>query len=126
MKNSRLKYFVSFMIVFLVEVIIAVFVHDQLIRPYLGDILVVVCVYLLCRTIFLKKFKYLSFYVLIFAIFVEILQYFNLAQVIAKDNQVIKIILGSTFDIKDIICYVIGYILIVIVERKGGKYKNEY
>lgn len=126
MKNSRLKYFVSFIIVFLVEVIIAVFVHDQLIRPYLGDILVVVCVYLLCRTIFPKKFKYLSFYVLIFAIFVEILQYFNLAQVIAKDNQVIKIILGSTFDIKDIICYVIGYILIVIVERKGGKYKNEY
>lgn len=45
------------------------------------------------------------------------MQYFNLANLIANNNRVMKIILGSTFDIKDIICYVIGYIIIVLTEK---------
>lgn len=45
------------------------------------------------------------------------MQYFNLANLIANNNRVMKIILGSTFDIKDIVCYVIGYIIIALTEK---------
>ncbi len=45
------------------------------------------------------------------------MKYFNLTNLIANNNRVMKIILGSTFDIKDIVCYVIGYIIIVLTEN---------
>ena len=35
----------SFIIVFIIEAIIAVFIHDNFIRPYFGDVLVVVLIY---------------------------------------------------------------------------------
>ena len=113
MKSKRVKYFIGFIIIFLIEVFIAVHVHDNFIRPYIGDILIIICIYLFAKTIFLNKLKYLSLYILILAIVVEVMQYFNLA----NNNRVMKIILGSTFDIKDIVCYVIGYIIIVLTEK---------
>lgn len=117
MKNKQIKYLISFIITFFIEVVIAVFIHDNFIRPYLGDVLIIICLYLFCRSIFPERFKYLSLYILIFAVFVEILQYFNIAKMFAGNNKLINIVLGSTFDIKDIICYLIGYMLILIIQK---------
>lgn len=128
MKIKRIKYLISFILTFLIEAVIAVFIHDNFIRPYLGDVLIIICVYLFFRTIFLDKFKYLSLYVLILAVLIETLQYFNIAKIIAGDNKLVNIVLGATFDIKDIICYVIGYAIILIIEKiyRRENYKNEY
>ncbi len=128
MKIKRIKYLISFILTFLIEAVIAVFIHDNFIRPYLGDVLIIICVYLFFRTIFLDKFKYLSLYVLILAVLIEMLQYFNIAKIIAGDNKLVNIVLGATFDIKDIICYVIGYAIILIIEKiyRRENYKNEY
>ena len=128
MKNKRIKYLTGFILTFLIEAVIAVFIHDNFIRPYLGDVLIIICVYLFFRTIFLDKFKYLSLYVLILAVLIETLQYFNIAKIIAGDNKLVNIVLGATFDIKDIICYVIGYAIILIIEKiyRRENYKNEY
>lgn len=117
MNIRRVNYLIGFIIIFLIEVFIAIYIHDNFIRPYIGDVLVIICIYLLAKAIFLNKFKHLSLYILILAIIVEIMQYFNLSNLISNNNRVIKIILGSTFDIKDIICYVIGYTIIVLIER---------
>ena len=115
--NKRIKYLIGFIIILIVEVFIALYVHDNIIRPYAGDILVIICIYLLLRTIIPEKIKYLSLYVLILAILVEIMQYFNLTDMLLAQNKTLKIALGSTFDIKDIICYVIGYITIILFEK---------
>ena len=115
--NKRIKYLIGFIIILIVEVFIALYVHDNIIRPYAGDILVIICIYLLLRTIIPEKIKYLSLYVLILAILVEIMQYFNLTDMLSAQNKTLKIALGSTFDIKDIICYVIGYITIILFEK---------
>lgn len=123
MNSKRIKYFIGFIITFFIEVLIAIYAHDNFIRPYIGDILAIICVYLFARSVFPIKFKYLSLYILILAIFVEVLQYFNLSQIITANNKVIKILLGATFDIKDIICYVIGYIIILIIEKLCRKEK---
>lgn len=117
MHSKRVMYFIGFIVFFLIEIFIAIYVHDNFIRPYIGDILIIICIYLFAKTIFQNKLKYLSLYVLILAIVVEVMQYFNLANLIANNSRVMKIILGSTFDIKDIICYVIGYIIIVLTEK---------
>lgn len=35
------KYFLIAILVFVIEVMIAIFLHDKFVRPYLGDVLVV-------------------------------------------------------------------------------------
>lgn len=115
--NKRIKYLIGFIIILIVEVFIALYVHDNVIRPYVGDILVIICIYLLLRIIIPEKIKYLSLYVLILAILVEIMQYFNFTDILSVQNKILKIALGSTFDINDIVCYVIGYIIIILFEQ---------
>ena len=124
MKKKRGKYILIFIIIFAIEVIIARYVHDKIIRPYIGDILVVICLYTFSKSIFLDKIKRLSLYVLICAVIVEILQYFNYAQILFGDNKIMKTLLGSSFDIKDILCYVMGYLIIILVERSLNRRKG--
>lgn len=116
--KKRLIYLIGFIITLIIEVLIAIYIHDDFIRPYVGDILVIICIYLLLRIIIPERVKYLSLYVLILAVMVEVMQYFNFTNMISGQSRILKIALGSTFDIKDIICYVIGYIIIVFTNRK--------
>ena len=124
MKKERIKYITIFVITFILEIIIAKYVHDKIIRPYVGDILVVICLYTFAKSIFVDKIKWLSLYVLILAVIVEILQYFNYAQILFGDNKIAKTLLGSSFDVKDILCYVAGYIIIILGEKFLSKRKE--
>ena len=124
MKKERIKYIIIFGITFILEIIIAKYVHDKIIRPYVGDILVVICLYTFAKSIFVDKIKWLSLYVLILAVIVEILQYFNYAQILFGDNKIAKTLLGSSFDVKDILCYVAGYIIIILGEKFLSKRKE--
>ena len=45
-------YLAAFVILFLIEAAIALWVHDRFIRPYIGDVLVVVLVYVFVRIFF--------------------------------------------------------------------------
>ena len=117
MKISRVKYFILFVIVLMVEVMIALFVHDNFIRPYVGDILVILCMYFFAKFIVLDKIKNLSLYLLIFSIIIELIQYFQLFNNLTSNHRILKIILGATFDVKDILCYIIGYFMIILFEK---------
>ena len=50
MLTFNLKYFLFALALFMIEVLIALFVHDSFIRPYLGDFLVVILIYCAVRT----------------------------------------------------------------------------
>ena len=63
LKNRRIWYAIAFLILLAVEVIIAVYIHDRLIRPYLGDVLVVVVLYLGLRIIIPEGVKLLPLYI---------------------------------------------------------------
>jgi len=123
-KNRRIIYFIGFISILIIEILIALFIHDKIIRPYIGDILVIICIFLLFKTIFDNKVKHLAIYILIFAVIVELMQYFNIVQYLVKDNRFLKIVFGTTFDIRDIICYMIGYVIILIFENKIFKKNN--
>ncbi|WP_315114953.1 DUF2809 domain-containing protein [Clostridium intestinale] len=115
---SRIKYLVAFIIFFITEVLIAVYVHDDFIRPYVGDILVVILLYCFIKIFVPYKVKLMPLYIFIFSAFVEILQYFKLVEVLGlQDNRFARIVIGSVFDWKDILCYGVGCILLYWYEK---------
>lgn len=115
--DKRIKYTICFLILLVIEVLIALFVHDRFVRPYLGDILVVVVIYFFIRIIFPEKLKLLPLYIFIFASLIEILQYFDIVTMLGlENNKFFRVLIGSTFDIKDILCYGVGCILIAVIE----------
>lgn len=117
MKNKRLAYFLVFIALFVIEVIIALFVRDSFIRPFLGDVLVVALIASFMRIIFPKKPQLLPIYATLFAFAVEILQYFDIVLLLGlSDNPVISTVIGRTFDFSDLICYLIGGLLFLITE----------
>lgn len=107
----------SFLLIFCIEVLIALYVRDSFVRPYVGDVLVVVLVYSFVRIFLPTGIPRLPFYVFLFACFVEVMQYLQLVETLEITNRAVRIILGSTFDWKDIACYAVGCILIVLFER---------
>lgn len=123
--KKRILYTIATAILFIVEVSIAVFIHDKFIRPYIGDVLVVAVIYCFVRIFIPDKCMWLPAAVFGFASLVEILQYFNLVELLGvSDNRILSVIIGSVFDIKDIICYAIGCILIFVFEICLSKKKK--
>lgn len=116
MKMNK-RYLFAFLILLAIEIIIALFIHDAVIRPYLGDILVVILMYNLIRGM-VKKIKYLPVYLFLFATVIEISQYFQLVyRLQLQDYKIISTILGTSFDVKDIFCYLIATVILMIWER---------
>lgn len=89
------RYFLTFIALLLTEVFIAVFVHDKIIRPYVGDILVIILMYTFIRTFIKKSIKLLPIYLFIFACMVEVAQYFNIVSKLSlQDNALISTAIG--------------------------------
>ena len=119
------KYASIFIILLIVEIGIALFIHDNIIRPFVGDALVVCVIYFFIRSFISKHIRFLAVYVFLFACLIEVGQYFNLVSVLHMENiKVARIIIGSTFDLNDIFCYFVGTILILLYEVISGKIKN--
>ena len=115
--KQRLTYTIIFILLFSVEVLIALFVHDSFVRPFVGDILVVMLVCAFLRIFISDKVRFLPIFATLFAVTVEVLQYFDFVKLLGlENNPVISIALGRTFDIKDIVCYIIGGALFFAAE----------
>ena len=76
MKRNRLRatYFAIFAAILCIEILIGVYVRDAFVRPYVGDVLVVVLIYCLIRIIKPMGVKLMPLYVFAFACGVELLQ----------------------------------------------------
>ena len=118
-RKNKLRIVYAFITVLLlaVEVIIALFVHDRFIRPYFGDMLVVVVIYTFVRIFIPEKYRLLPLFVFIFSAGVEVLQYFEIVQRLGLGGNIfLRTLLGSTFDPKDIACYAVGCVVLGIYE----------
>lgn len=108
-KKLRIIYGVSFLLIFVTEVFIALYVRDDFIRPYVGDMLVTVLICCFARFFIPEKFGMLPLFMFIFSSLVEIGQYFDFVKLLGLDNNLfISTLLGRTFSVADIICYGIG------------------
>ncbi len=114
-----LKSFVICLIIFLIEVLIALFVDDSFIRPYGGDILVVILIYYFLKSFIETKTIYLVVAVLLFAYLVEFGQHLRLVEVLGlQGNKVMRTIIGSSFSWWDIVCYTIGGAICYLIDRE--------
>ncbi|MBQ8641534.1 MAG: DUF2809 domain-containing protein [Clostridia bacterium] len=117
-KHKRILYTAAFAGLFLTELCIALFIRDRFIRPYGGDILVTVLLCCGIRIFLPEKLPYLPVYVFLFAAAVEIGQYFDFVSLLGLGEiSFFRILLGSTFSIADIFCYLIGCVLFSAAER---------
>ena len=129
MKTNKLRitYILIFILLFAVEMLIAVFVHDNFVRPYIGDVLVVMLVCAFMRVFIPEKIRFLSVFATLFAVLIEALQYFDFVKLMGlENNPVISVALGRTFDLKDIICYVIGGAIFFAAEQLIRRRADEY
>lgn len=109
LKNRRIIYVAIFCSLLIVELCIALFVHDAFVRPYVGDMLVTLLLCCMCRVILPDKIRLLPVFVFLFAACVEIAQYFDVVALMGlTNNRFLSIALGRTFSWMDLVCYAIG------------------
>lgn len=124
-QKKRIGYVIATVLILLVELLIALFVRDNFIRPYVGDMLVVVLVYTFLRIIFPEKPRLLPVYVFLFAAVVEVLQGIHIVELLGlSNNRFFSVLIGTTFDWKDIACYGVGCVLLGLWEVWLWRNKN--
>lgn len=106
---DKKRFIVLTIVLFLVETYIALYVHDTFVRPFVGDILVILLLYTFMR-IFIKESSFtLIFSILGFAWFVEFLQFVKIVEILGLEkNAIARTVIGTSFDWKDIGAYSIG------------------
>jgi hypothetical protein len=102
----------------MIELLIALFVHDKIVRPFIGDILVTMLVYCFIRMIIPEGVRLLPLYVFIFACVVELLQYLHFIEIVGlSGNPIARTVIGTSFSWIDIICYGIGCLLCLVINK---------
>lgn len=116
--KKRLWYGVASGVILILEILIALFVRDAFIRPYGGDILVTVLICCFFRTFFPEKPKLLPVWVFLFAVAVELGQYFDFVTLLGLGDSVFfRTLLGTSFSWADILCYGAGCMLFALAEQ---------
>ncbi len=113
------NYFIIAFLLFVVEVLIAMFVHDQFIRPYFGDFLVVILIYCFVKTFLDTPFLKTAIAVLVFSFTLEVLQYFDIVTKIGLGHsKFARTVIGTSFEWIDLIAYTLGIVFVIYVENR--------
>ena len=122
MFQFNLKYFLIFISIFIIEVIIAIYIKDNFIRPYFGDFLVIFLVYYFLLSFINFDKNKIALCVLLFAFTVEIIQYFQvLSYFNLEKNRILRIVAGNTFSFEDLIIYSLAFFSILLFNRYDTK-----
>ncbi len=128
--RNRFKFNPGFLILtillFTTEVLIALYVHDNIIRPYIGDVLVVILIYCFIKSFFDFPVLKTAIGVLIFSFVIEILQYLKLVELLGlQRSKAANIIIGNAFEWIDILAYTGGFAMILLADKVIAKIKDE-
>jgi hypothetical protein len=112
------RYFLLAFTLFIIEVLIALFVHDSFIRPYFGDYLVVILIYCSVRSFIKGSTLKIAIGVLLFSYLIETLQYFSIVDKLGlTKNIVAKTVIGYGFEWWDILAYTLGIATVLVIEK---------
>lgn len=113
------KSFLIAVAIFIIEILIALYITDNFVRPYVGDVLVVILIYYFVKTFVNVPVWPLAIGTLLFAYLIETLQYFEFVKLMGLgDNQFANVVLGNYFAWEDIIAYTIGIAIVLMIERR--------
>ena len=125
MLKFQYRYFIFTIILFLAEVFIAVFVHDEIIRPHIGDLLVVILIYYFLRSFLNIAVWKIALFTLLFSYTVETLQYFKIVDLLGLGHsKLARIIIGTSFSWLDILAYTLGIGIVLIIENFATRRKQ--
>jgi hypothetical protein len=112
------KYLLLSLLLFITEVLIALFVRDAFIRPYFGDFLVVILLYCMVRTFWNFPVPQTVLAILAFAYLLETLQYFNLVEHLGLQNsELARTVIGTGFAWGDMLAYTLGVVVVWGIEK---------
>jgi hypothetical protein len=118
------NYFSLALLVFIIEVGIALYVDDTFIRPYFGDVLVVILLYCFVKSFLKLPVATVALFVLLFTFTIEFLQYLNIVEKLGLQNsKLARTVIGTSFSWEDVVCYVVGITIVLAVEKKLLKKK---
>lgn len=115
--NGRGPYLAIAVALFAIEVMIALFVRDDFIRPYVGDVLAIGLVYATLRALTPLSFPQALAVTLAIALVIELAQAFGLLGALGLvDNELARIVLGGVFDWHDLAAYAAGGAIVAALE----------
>lgn len=101
------------------------FLNDAIVRPYVGDYLVVIFLYCLVRSFIKTPVLLTAMGVLHFAYLIEMLQYLNIIALLGlQDNKLATVVIGYHFEWVDMLAYTLGIVTVIIYERMRD-YKSQ-
>ncbi len=110
-------YFIWTALLLVTEILIGVYMHDAIIRPYGGDFLVVILIYCLVKSFLNTPPMATALGVLLFAYLVEGLQYIHIIRILGLEKYALaRVIIGTSFAWTDILMYTLGILLVLLVE----------
>lgn len=112
------NYFGLTLLIFCVEVLIALYIHDSFVRPYLGDVLVVILIYCFVKSFVKLPVLTAATSVLLFAFIVEFLQYLDIVNKLhLEKSKLARIVIGTSSSWIDLLTYVVGIAIVIGVEK---------
>jgi hypothetical protein len=113
------KYLLLTVILLGIEVFIALVIHDRIIRPHVGDLLVVILIYCFVKSFLNVPVWIAAAGVLIFSYVVELLQYFEVVKLLGMNGSyAARVIIGTTFNWIDILAYTLGILIVLFIEKR--------
>ena len=120
------NYFILTILLFLTEIAIAIYVHDDFLRPYFGDFLVVILLYCFVKSFVKVSVLVAASLVLIFSFGIEIAQHFNMVEKLGlQHSKIARVVLGNSFAWMDLLAYVLGILTVICIETLHLKQKNK-
>ncbi len=115
--NKRLLYIITSMLLLGIEILIGIFAGGWL-RSYFGDVLVIILLYTLMRSVLptIRCCGLLPTLLLLFCQMVEGLQAWGFADRMGITNELLRILIGTSFAWGDVLSYCIGFVPILLWE----------
>jgi hypothetical protein len=112
------NYFGFAILIFFIEVLIALYIHDRFVRPYLGDVLVVILMYCFLKSFLKLPVLIVALFVLIFSFTIELLQFLNIVEKLGLEkSKIARTVIGTSFSWIDLLTYIIGITILLVVEK---------
>jgi len=125
MKNRIVYLLVAISLFLLCCIIVRCFNNQPFIRGFMGDVIVIALIYAFVKTLFVKTgVLKLCIVVLIFAYATEFMQYYKLVELLGlQQYRIARIVIGTSFDVMDLLAYTLGFMLTLIVENLRSNLK---
>ena len=120
MKLTFNKYYFALAVLLVItEVLIALYVTNNFIRSYFGDVLVVILIYCFVKSFMNLPVLPLAIGVLIFAFASEFLQYLKIVEILGLQKSALaRTVIGTSFAWLDLLAYAAGIAVVLVVEHQ--------